>query len=276
MYDDIVEFAELEKFMDQKLKNYSSGMQVRLAFSIAIRAKGDILLLDEVLAVGDAIFQQKCFNYFHQLRKNNKTVLLVSHDVNVLRQYCSRGVLIENGRLVDGGPIDQVLNKYTDIVSEQEATVQSKSKTDDIVRHGTGRVKIETVSLKDEGGRQKNVFRDEDQSIVLEMGCVAIEDVEAPVYGITIKDINGSKVFTSNNLWLSLKAKNLSKGERQKVTWEIPNVFNTGELFISPAVADSFGSEVYDSVDEFIALKIRKKQTTSGVININHGMKFNG
>src|SRR6185312_1231877 len=100
MYDDIVDFAELERFMDQKLKNYSSGMQVRLAFSIAIRAKTDILLLDEVLAVGDVIFRQKCYNYFHQLKAKGKTVLLVSHDVNVLRQYCTRGVVLENGQLV--------------------------------------------------------------------------------------------------------------------------------------------------------------------------------
>jgi ABC-2 type transport system ATP-binding protein len=100
MYDDIVSFAELERFMDQKLKNYSSGMQVRLAFSIAIRANTDILLLDEVLAVGDAVFQQKCFDYFKELKKEKKTVVFVSHDANALLQYCDRGILIENGELI--------------------------------------------------------------------------------------------------------------------------------------------------------------------------------
>ena len=104
MYDEIVKFAELEQFMDQKLKNYSSGMQVRLAFSIAIRAKGDILLLDEVLAVGDAAFQQKCQDYFASLH-GNQTVILVTHDMGNVEKFCDRAILIENGKIkLDGDP----------------------------------------------------------------------------------------------------------------------------------------------------------------------------
>ena len=104
MYDEIVEFAELREFMDQKLKNFSSGMQVRLAFSIAIRAKGDILLLDEVLAVGDAAFQQKCNEYFRAI-KGKQTVVLVTHSMANVREYCSRAILIENGKIaVEGNP----------------------------------------------------------------------------------------------------------------------------------------------------------------------------
>lgn len=90
MYDDIVEFAELEEFMDQKLKNYSSVMQVRLAFSIAIKAEGDILVLDEVLAVGDEAFQRKCFEYFASLKKQKKTVILVTHDMASVQRFCTK------------------------------------------------------------------------------------------------------------------------------------------------------------------------------------------
>lgn len=104
MYDEIVDFAELRDFMDQKLKNYSSGMQVRLAFSIAIRAKGDILLLDEVLAVGDAAFQQKCNDYFASI-KNKQTVILVTHSMENINKYCDRAILIENGKVqLDSSP----------------------------------------------------------------------------------------------------------------------------------------------------------------------------
>lgn len=104
MYDDIWEFAELQDFQDQKLKNYSSGMQVRLAFSIAIRAKGDILLLDEVLAVGDAAFQQKCNEYFASLH-GNQTVILVTHSMENVRKFCDRAILIEKGKIkLDGDP----------------------------------------------------------------------------------------------------------------------------------------------------------------------------
>ena len=112
-YDDIVGFAELEDFMDQKLKNYSSGMQVRLAFSIAIQADGDILLLDEVLAVGDEAFQRKCNDYFKQLKDDNKTVILVTHSMENVRKYCHRAILIKDGLItIDGSPED-IANKYS-------------------------------------------------------------------------------------------------------------------------------------------------------------------
>lgn len=114
MYDEIWDFAELKDFQDQKLKNYSSGMQVRLAFSIAIRASGDILLLDEVLAVGDAAFQQKCEEYFASLH-GNQTVILVTHSMPNVRKFCDRAILLENGKLsLDGNP-DIVAKAYEDL-----------------------------------------------------------------------------------------------------------------------------------------------------------------
>ena len=111
MYDDIWDFAELKDFQDQKLKNYSSGMQVRLAFSIAIRARGDILLLDEVLAVGDAAFQDKCNAYFESLH-GKQTVILVTHSMDNVRKFCDRGILIENGKIVDEGDPDKIADEY--------------------------------------------------------------------------------------------------------------------------------------------------------------------
>src|SRR3990167_6580465 len=100
MYKDIVEFAELEKFMDKKLKNYSSGMQVRLAFSIAIRAQSDILLLDEVLAVGDSNFRKKCIGVFHELKKQNRTIVLVSHDTVQIERFCDRVAVVDQAKIV--------------------------------------------------------------------------------------------------------------------------------------------------------------------------------
>lgn len=112
-YKEIVEFAELERFMDQKLKNYSSGMQVRLAFSIAIRAQPDILILDEVLAVGDAAFQQKCYDYFEMLKAENKTIVLVTHSMDAVKRFCSRAALIENGQVKKIGSPVEVADAYT-------------------------------------------------------------------------------------------------------------------------------------------------------------------
>lgn len=117
MYNDIWEFAELKDFQDQKLKNYSSGMQVRLAFSIAIRARGDILLLDEVLAVGDAAFQQKCSDYFNSLKDSNQTVILVTHSMENVRKFCNRAILLEDGKILRDGDPHQIADAYTKLWS---------------------------------------------------------------------------------------------------------------------------------------------------------------
>lgn len=115
LYEEIVEFAELEEFMDQKLKNYSSGMQVRLAFSIAIRAKSDILLLDEVLAVGDSAFQRKCSRYFEDIKNSDTTVILVTHDMNAVQRFCDRAILLEKGEMVKEGSAQSISDEYRDI-----------------------------------------------------------------------------------------------------------------------------------------------------------------
>ncbi|NBX97790.1 ABC transporter ATP-binding protein [bacterium] len=136
MYEDIVAFAEIEKFMDQRLKNYSSGMQVRLAFSIAIRANSEILLLDEVLAVGDAAFQQKCFDYFEELKRNKKTVILVSHDMSAVTRFCNRAIYIKEGKIIqEGEPSDiadiyaqeNIANHSTDNETVSKSTLNAES-----------------------------------------------------------------------------------------------------------------------------------------------------
>lgn len=112
MYEDIVSFAELDGFMDQKLKNYSSGMQVRIAFSVATRAKAEILLIDEVLAVGDTAFQRKCFDHFRTLKKAGVTIIFVTHDMDLVRKFCDRVILLEQTRLVAEGDADAVAHEY--------------------------------------------------------------------------------------------------------------------------------------------------------------------
>jgi len=115
MYDEIVDFAELHRFMDQKLKNYSSGMQVRLAFSIAIKAQGDVLILDEVLAVGDEAFQRKCNDFFEDIKKDKtKTVILVTHSMGSVKQYCNKAIMLKDGKVVSYGSPDDVANLYSE------------------------------------------------------------------------------------------------------------------------------------------------------------------
>lgn len=111
-FDEIIAFAELERFVDQRLKNYSSGMQVRLAYAVAIQVPFDILLVDEVLAVGDAKFQQKCAKTFDEFQAAGKTLILVSHSPIAVRDYCDRAILLEGGGIVSIGPADEVVDFY--------------------------------------------------------------------------------------------------------------------------------------------------------------------
>ena len=120
MYDEIVDFAELHDHMDKKLKNYSTGMQVRLAFSIAIKAKNDILIFDEVLAVGDEAFQQKCLRVFEEYRTNKQTVVLVTHSMATVRDLCTRAMLIEGGGIVHIGSVESVAEQYSDMNTKKE------------------------------------------------------------------------------------------------------------------------------------------------------------
>lgn len=129
MYDDIVDFAELREFMNQKLKNYSSGMQVRLAFSVAIKAQGDVLILDEVLAVGDEAFQRKCNDYFQERKRSGKTTILVTHDMGAVKKYCNKAVLIEHGLVKAIGNPENVANQYSfdnTITVQQENLEEAK------------------------------------------------------------------------------------------------------------------------------------------------------
>jgi ABC-type polysaccharide/polyol phosphate transport system ATPase subunit len=121
-FDEIIAFAELERFVDQRLKNYSSGMQVRLAYSVAIQVPFDILLVDEVLAVGDAKFQQKCAQTFDDFQAAGKTLILVSHSPIAVRDYCDRAILLENGTIASIGPADEVVDFYL----EREGITQFK------------------------------------------------------------------------------------------------------------------------------------------------------
>ncbi len=276
MYADIVKFAELEKFMDQKLKNYSSGMQVRLAFSIAIRANTRILLLDEVLAVGDIIFQRKCYEYFKQLKRENKTVILVSHDVSILREYCSRGVLIEGGDLVADGSIDQVINKYIDLMNRHEE--QKKAENGQINKGtnswGSKDMVVHSAVVASTTGKQKSIFTGEDSDIQVSIEYAARKYCEKPVYGIVITDSSGQRIFESNTLWADVESKDMQSKSKIKIEWTVPNIFNDGTFFVSPAVADRQGTTIHNWVDNMVSFKVRKKTKSSAIVSVHHKLQI--
>lgn len=275
MYDSIVEFAELEKFMDQKLKNYSSGMQVRLAFSIAIRAKSDILLIDEVLAVGDAIFQKKCYDYFKRLKKEQKTVIFVSHDIGAMKEYCTNGVWIDSGKIVSRGSINKVTHDYLDFLNttEEATSRQEKQRKQNLKnekRWGNGDVAVITCETSSEPGKARSVFTDKDQSIFIDVLYKVSAKVSAPVLGITISDASGENIFASNTLWSKIPSRDVEKGELISVQWKLPNAINSGNFYIAPAAADKLGTTIYDWREQFTEFKIRKELLSPGYVNVEH------
>ncbi len=188
MYDDIVDFAELREFMNQKLKNYSSGMQVRLAFSVAIKAQGDVLILDEVLAVGDEAFQRKCNDYFQERKKSGKTTILVTHDMGAVKKYCNKAVLIENGLVKALGDPSDVANQY----SLGNTVVQAQPKVDEV---------------KEEVEEEQVVFVENLQVKLLSDKQITPNDpIEFEISYDVVKDIESYIVFSltdiDRNIWM--------------------------------------------------------------------------
>lgn len=195
MYDDIVDFAELHDFMNQKLKNYSSGMQVRLAFSVAIKAQGDILILDEVLAVGDEAFQRKCNDYFQERKKSGKTTILVTHDMGAVKKYCNKAVLIENGLVkAIGDPFD---------VSDQYSFDNLESSSHPNGNEDEGLV---TAEVKDFTARllsPKKVTPDDE--VVIEFSFDLLDDSVNPHIAFSFVDIStGNGLYNDNSMDIPL------------------------------------------------------------------------
>ena len=175
-YESVIEFAELEEFKDLKLKNYSSGMHVRLAFSVAIQVDADILMIDEVLAVGDASFQQKCFDVFNDLRDRGRTIIFVSHDMVSMQRFCHRAMLIERGRQVYLGDPEEVADRYLELNFGRAAAAEPDSPG---VHSGDGGARITEVWLTDENGERPGALP-QHRPVTVSARVRFLEDVENP------------------------------------------------------------------------------------------------
>jgi ABC-2 type transport system ATP-binding protein len=234
MYDEIVDFAELHDFMDQKLKNYSSGMQVRLAFSVAIRAESDILVLDEVLAVGDEAFQRKCFTYFAELKRDKKTVVLVTHSMDSVQQFCNKAMLIKNGKALDMGNTARVAQLYRAENNKEEGiTVDAKKKSNKNFKI------IPTVKTN----KRKLFFM---------IKIFAKQEISDPVITFVINRDNGEMVYR----WVSDEKimQKINLNYPQTLCIELENIFPNGIFNVQIAIKSrdrSVEYAVYDDVIKF-------------------------
>ncbi len=196
-FNSIMQFSELERFIDQKLKNYSSGMSVRLAFSVAIHANRDILLMDEVLAVGDSNFQQKCLEEFNKYKKKGKTVILVSHDILTIQQYCSRALVLKDGGVDFIGNAEDAGSFYINQNIKDEEVRLKRDDFGEIVSNDNKKVEIQGVEFFDKNGSPKKVFKTGDD-IRVRIKYRAKEEIENPVFGIAIYTQEGIHITGPN------------------------------------------------------------------------------
>lgn len=210
-FEDIVRFAELEDFIDMPVRSYSSGMYLRLGFSVAVHTDPEILLIDEVLAVGDEAFQAKCSDKFEEMKAQGKTILLVSHSLDAVRKFCSHVALLEDGEVRMQGSVEKVIDYYVETVyrKQEKDLKQQANKQEDLeqqaetVKHvtedrwGSFEAVLSNVRLTDSSGEERYVFRCSEE-MILEMTYKAHKRIEKPVFGLVVYRADGVLCTVSN------------------------------------------------------------------------------
>jgi len=226
-FDEIVDFSGVEKFLDTPVKRYSSGMKVRLAFAVAAHLEPEILIIDEVLAVGDAEFQKKCLGKMEDVTGEGRTVLFVSHNMSAVKQLCSKGILLNHGKMMEEGEVDKVVNMY--LSSGQQAS------TDSIVQFepdASKNFQLLQATLKDEKTEQKNIFECE-EDVILGLKCKLTDKIPG-LYGyLTVKDNNGNLLIETDTFdFLPNLLENLTPGVND-ITIKIPRrTLSPGQYYI--------------------------------------------
>ena len=252
--DDILEFARIGEFVDQPVKVYSTGMFMRLAFSVAVHVDPDILLVDEALAVGDLIFQHRCIQRIRHLRSRGRTILFVSHDLQAVTQFCDRAILLERGRMLEDGSPERVVQRYQALVAARQAGQEgprlqwSGAGEDDRLRivrtvphvhnrYGEGGARIMGVLLHSPGGRVLNRAQTGDEVHLL-ISVRFRKDLENPIVGFTVRDRMGVEITSSNTSYAGLDLPPARAGDVLTVDFRFPiPELRPGSYSISPAVA---------------------------------------
>lgn len=247
-FDDIVGFSGVERFIDQPVKNYSSGMYVRLGFAVAIHVDPEVLLVDEVLAVGDAAFQEKCAEKFVQLKQEGRTVVVVSHSMSSVRSMCDEVAWIADGRLVETGATPPILDRYLD-------STRSDQRVDELgrVRWGSGEATVDAVIvLRD--GRATDTVRSGDD-VVVRLAYTAHERIERPVFGLALDTHDGVYLWAHNTRDAGLDVPAIDGPG--VVECRVPQLpLQPGTYTLRVSVVDTSTTHQYDYVREAATLRV--------------------
>ncbi len=224
-YQRVIEFAELEEFQDLKLKNYSSGMHVRLAFSVAIQVDADILLIDEVLAVGDAAFQQKCFDVFNRMREEGRTIVFVTHDMGAVTRFCHRAMLLERGGMVCIGDPRDVADRYLEIAFGREVGYEDADVGS--ARMGDGDARVNEVWLGDEA-HERRAVAPQSEALTLKALVTFNADVRDPAVSLTLLNEQRQPVVVASTAHTQEEAGGFEAGEQAVFAFSFHNMLAPG------------------------------------------------
>ncbi len=267
-FERIIRFAELEEFVDLKLKNYSSGMHVRLAFAVMIQVDADILLIDEVLAVGDAAFQQKCFDEFNRIRDEGRTVLFVTHDMAAVQRFCDRALVLERGEIrAIGGP-EPVARRYLELTFDREAG--GPGADEESPRAGDGTARILEVWTEDEHGVRQSVFPQ--GSTCTFRGVVEFARPAAdPSFGVAFVNEHRQNLFVASTLTEGEATGHFEAGERVTFSVEFLNVFGPGRYHLSMLVSHrGTGDDVIDRWERIASIVVTGTRSAGGLVDLPH------
>jgi lipopolysaccharide transport system ATP-binding protein len=273
-------FAEIGQFIDRPVKEYSSGMYVRLAFSTAIHVDPEVLIVDEALAVGDAIFASRCVQKFEELRRKNVTVLLVSHDLGLIKRLADRAAFMLDGKIVMQGAPKDAVNRYVGFVLDRERATKERStgllhesiaggsisgKTS--FRHGDGASRVMDVRILGSSGETCYAFRP-GESIIVRVRAAFQKPVSNPVVGILIRNRIGMDIFGTNTRLERAELGDFELGEEIEVEFELDCLLSRQEYTITVAVQYWNGLS-QDWLDDVLDFRVEDTKDVAGVLNLN-------
>jgi ABC-type polysaccharide/polyol phosphate transport system ATPase subunit len=270
-FDQVIEFAELEEFVNLKLKNYSSGMLVRLAFSVAIQVDADILLIDEVLAVGDASFQQKCFEVFQQMKDEGRTILFVTHDMGAVARFCDRAMLLERGvvKIIDAP--DRVGSHYLEINFGRDTA--ELGRPDEPERYGDGAARIVDAWFEDpDGQRTAHLAQGVRASFVMRIAFAT--HFPEPVPAVLLEDEQHRPLFATSTYDAGLSTGLNDAGDEALVRVSFDNVFAPGRIFASPWILHPGGAALADRRPRMTSVVITSIRRSGGIVDLPHEVSY--
>jgi ABC-type polysaccharide/polyol phosphate transport system ATPase subunit len=260
-FDDIIAFAELEEFVDLPLKNYSSGMSVRLAFAVTVEVDAEILLIDEVLAVGDAAFQAKCYQQFEQLKREGRTLVLVTHDMSAVERFCDRAMLLDRGRLVEIGDPHEIALAYNELNFGRLADLAPAAEE-------LPQVEIKAAWFEtDDGERVTEIDQGTPCTMCFDAHFHA--PVEEPVFAFHLRNEPRHIVFATQSDWRLDHVGSFAAGESARVRVRFENWLAPNRYTLTPGVALP-GGEYLQLREDLAALAVHATRHTGGIADVPH------